>query len=165
MNEKHYKGIIKYVWKCFDLKDGNYQKKEWVYNSHTILENFEPPYVDLESGWYVDLDKNIAYFYTDYKNSKEELENEIKNNHPLNYKVDCFIKYEYSLLKFDSENCNSANYKTLRENMFCICKENTKLKCRDEKDNILIEQLDNCIPNTDGTSIYIKTKGNAIEIN
>jgi hypothetical protein len=150
------KAILTFEWVCSDFQNETYKNKFWKFKEKRIVENFSNQYVDLEEGWYVDEDKSSCFYYTKWYNNEQELENFIINLKPLNYKLDCFVKYEYSLMEFESENCDVLEYKTLREKMFCVCKENTKENCFDDKTKVKIVKLNSCVNVNKNTSVYIK---------
>ena len=159
-----YKGIITFKWVCEDLENGIYKTKKWVVNDKTVVEKIKSPYVDLPQGWYVDLDKRLCYYYSFPFPTKEEVEKCMSFAVPPKYAVDSFVRYEYALYEFESENCGTLEYKTTREKMTCLCKEGTTENCKDEKSGIQIKKLNTCVPVGPKTSIYIKTTSKALPV-
>jgi hypothetical protein len=158
------RGIITYKWVCEDLENGIYKTKRWELSDKTIVENFKSPYVDLPYGWYVDLDKRLCYYYSMQFHTKEEVEHCMSFAKPPKYAVDAFVRYEYAIYEFESEDCSGLDYKTVREKMTCLCKEGTTENCKDEKSGIQIKKLNTCIPVNSKVSSYIKTTSEALPV-
>ena len=155
------KGILTFKWVCGDLVDGVYKSKKWVCSSSEIVKEFKPPYVDLDEGWYVDLDKRVCYYYSRYFDTNAEVVEhliKIKDN-PISFPVDSFVRYEYSLWEFESGECDILEYMPIREKMTCLCKEGTTENCHDEKSLVKVERLDSCVKTEESKSVYIKTTG------
>jgi hypothetical protein len=159
------KAIISYNWICdeFDSNLEVYNSKKWTLNEILFLESIKPPYADLEEGWYIDEDKKICYFYTKDYNDKNELEILVKNLTPIDYKLDCFVKYEYSLIKLKNSECDDKEGERVKQHnkMNCLCKESSKENCFDEKENIKILKLNSCVKVNENESVYIKQESNA----
>lgn len=159
------KGILTYRWSCGSFDGKTYKEKKWVLDNTKITDKFTGLQVDADCGWYIDLDKNLCYYYTPYFESEGEIHEHIKSITPPKYELDCYVKYTYSIIEFDSGHCDSEEYIPIRENMTCICKENTTEDCVDEKENIKIKKLNACIPNPNGSSTYLKIDSEPTAIN
>lgn len=160
------KGILTFDWVCENLENGFYKTKKWVCRTSEIVTGFKSPYVDLDEGWYVDLDKRKCYYYSKYFETNAEVVDHLKTiiNNPIAFPVDSLVRYEYALLEFKTENCGTSDYTTTREKMSCLCKEGTTENCKDEKTGIQIKKLNTCIPVGPKTSVYIKTTSEAMPV-
>lgn len=153
-----FQGILTYKWTCEDFENGVYKTKKWKLIDKKIVEKIKSPYADLEIGWYVDENKQLCYFYSMKFNTITEVERCLAFAFPPNYPIDSFVKYEYCILEYNDENCNTDKEpKIIREKMTCICKEGTTEDCKDEKTGIRIEKLNTCIPVNSKICHYIKT--------
>lgn len=157
------KAIISYNWNCEDLQKNVYQKKQWKFKEVKFFDSIKPPYVDLDEGWYIDEDKLICYYYTKNYENKEEIESFIDKLKPIEYSLDCFVKYEYSLITLNNSTCSDPEKNKIKfhNKMFCICKEGTTENCFDEKENVRISSLNSCIKVDENESVYIKQESEA----
>lgn len=146
-----FKAILSYKFVCSNLNEGKYDSRKWVLSHIRIVENIQPPYEDLDEGWYIDVDKRIAYFYTKNFEDKNELNTYAHSISPIDYNLDCYVRYEFSINEYDSmQECQNnlqdkSNSSSNRMVSKCLCKEGSTENCLDEVNKVLIEKLNNCI--------------------
>lgn len=146
------KAILTYTFKCSEFDGETYQKKNWILTKYKIIDKFLPPFVNLDEGWYIDKDKRIAYFYTKEFDDKNELKNYTNSISPLEYDLECFVKYEYQITDYDNEiDCMNAldteevdEYKKSILST-CLCEEGVLDDCIDEHNKFMLPKLNTCI--------------------
>lgn len=146
------KAIVSYNFKCVQFDGQKHKEAHWELDQIKILDRIVPPYENLDEGWYVDKDKEIAYFYTKDFEDRDELKQYTNNLQPISYKLNCYVKYDYMIKEFnDISECEKAMMEGLPKDddgymwSECLCKEGHIEDCVDVKNKFLIAKLNTCV--------------------